>query len=125
LHYKNATSFFFCLAFSVPYYISLFFLSAFLFCCLLVGCTWYIVQSSPIGFPNAFIQFVFNLVYVFSCVELKLQHVFSLSSRLCFLSHPTSLHPTPTQPTIVRPHITFFSTLDKIAMQFLKAKIIP
>jgi len=102
---------FLCLAFSVPYYIPLFFLNAFFFCCLLVGCIWYIVPSCPIGFPNAFIQFVFNLVYVLSCVERKLQHVFSLSSKFCFLSHPTSLHP-PTNPVhrCSPTHNIFFST---------------
>ena len=77
---------------------------------LLVSCIWYIVPSCPMGFPNAFIQFLFNLVYVFSCVELKLQHVFPLSLKLFSLSHPTSLHPSPTasQATVARPHITFF-----------------
>ena len=96
------------------------------FCCLLVGCIWNNVPSCPIGFPNAFIQFVFNLVYVFSCVELKTATcLFSVVEALL----PVSPHlPAPHSNTVYRrspTHNIFFYFKRKIAMQFLKAKIIP
>lgn len=102
----------------IPYLIPLFFLSGF----PVHVYVQYIVSCCLIGFPNAFIQFVFNLAFVFSWVEI--QHVFSLATRFsCSISQRFS-HVPPTSHKYAPTH-TFLYFRHKIAIQFQHAEINP